>query len=107
MDIVWSDSAWDDLQAIVLYIARDSWSYGEDFGSALHDKGGSLATYPERGRIVPEFADPMIRELFHHPYRILYRLEPERVIMIAVIHGSPDLSALWHREGRGDPHSIT
>ena len=107
MDVVWSDSAWDDLQAIVLYIARDSARYAEDFGGALHDKGGSLSSFPERGRIVPEFADPSLRELFHHPYRILYRTEPGRVVVIAIIHGSRDLSALWQSEGRGDPHSIT
>jgi toxin ParE1/3/4 len=107
LDVVWSDSAWDDLQAIVLFIARDSARYAEDFGGALHDKGGSLSAFPERGRIIPEFADPALRELFHHPYRILYRVEVERVIVIAVIHGSRDLTALWSREGRGDPHSIT
>ena len=107
MDVFWSEAAYEDLAAIVLYIARDSHGYAKDFGHALHERGGSLTTFPAMGRIVPEFSDPTIREIFHHPYRLLYRLESQRVVVIAVIHGSRDLSALWQREGRGDPHSIT
>jgi plasmid stabilization system protein ParE len=40
------------------------------------------------GRIVPEIGDAAIRERFVYSYRIIYRVENERVLIAAVIHGS-------------------
>jgi plasmid stabilization system protein ParE len=33
-----------------------------------------LAPFPESGRTVPEFEDPLVREVVLAPYRIVYRL---------------------------------
>jgi plasmid stabilization system protein ParE len=38
--------------------------------------------------MVPEIGDPAIRERFAYNFRIIYRLEAERVLVAAVIHGS-------------------
>jgi plasmid stabilization system protein ParE len=59
----------------------------------------TLARFPNLGRVVPEYADPAVRELIVAPWRLLYRYDPEidRVRVIAVIHGSrllPPLSDL-------------
>jgi toxin ParE1/3/4 len=40
------------------------------------------------GRIVPEIGGRSIRERFVYSYRIIYRLEAERILVAAVIHGS-------------------
>jgi hypothetical protein len=54
----------------------------------------------ERGRIVPEFADPTIRELIVRSYRLIYRVSDEDVSIIGFIHGARDLPTLWQREIR-------
>ena len=48
-----------------------------------------------RGRQVPEAEGQIdVRELLFQSYRILYRAEAQRVVILAVIHGSRDLSQL-------------
>jgi len=39
------------------------------------------------GRVVPEFGDENIREVFAYSYRIIYRVEGETVTIAAVAHG--------------------
>jgi len=39
------------------------------------------------GRVVPEMGDESIRERFIYSYRLVYRIEPERILVVAVIHG--------------------
>ena len=39
------------------------------------------------GRIVPEVGDETIRERFVYSYRLVYRIEPDRILVVAVIHG--------------------
>jgi plasmid stabilization system protein ParE len=47
-----------------------------------------LADQPRFGAEVPEYADETVREVFHHPFRILYRVEEQKVQVIAVIHAA-------------------
>ena len=44
----------------------------------------TLRDHPEKGRIVPEFDQPTLRELIHPPFRIVYRLERPRVSVVRV-----------------------
>jgi toxin ParE1/3/4 len=46
-----------------------------------------LSTFPMSGRVVPEFGDDNIREVFAYSYRIIYRVEGETVTIAAVVHG--------------------
>ncbi len=43
-----------------------------------------LAEFPESGRVVPEFDTLRLRELIHPPFRIVYRLDSDRVRVIRV-----------------------
>lgn len=36
---------------------------------------------------MPEFGDENIRELLIYSYRIIYRLQQDEVLIVAVIHG--------------------
>jgi len=44
----------------------------------------ALADHPDMGRVVPEFDQPILRELIHPPFRIVYRRNPERVRIVRV-----------------------
>jgi toxin ParE1/3/4 len=47
----------------------------------------SLARFPRLGPQVPEYEDESIRELFEHPYRIIYRIHQGRIQILSVVHG--------------------
>ncbi len=57
----------------------------------------SIPDHPELGRVVPEIRNPDYRERFVHKYRIIYRVEPKRILIAAVIHGSRQLEPLVER----------
>ncbi|MBE0598174.1 MAG: type II toxin-antitoxin system RelE/ParE family toxin [Desulfuromonadales bacterium] len=43
-----------------------------------------LSRFPDRGRVVPEFNQPLLRELIHPPFRIVYRRDAARVRIVRV-----------------------
>ena len=43
------------------------------------------------GRVVPEYDREDLRELIFHNYRIIYKVEPERVAIATIVHASRDL----------------
>lgn len=45
-----------------------------------------LGALPERGRVVPEFGDAMLRECVVRPYRVITRLGDSQVEVLAVVH---------------------
>jgi plasmid stabilization system protein ParE len=86
--VVWTDPAWDDLEAAANYIARDSEHYAAAFVQEVRDAAGSLSAMAERGLVVPELRDTSIRELLVRPYRLIYRLHPHEVTILAIVHGA-------------------
>jgi len=86
--VEWTDPAWDDLAGIAEYIARDSEYYAAAFVQEIKEAAASLAEFAERGQIVPEFADPSIRELLVKSYRLVYRVLEKRVVILTLIHGA-------------------
>lgn len=92
--IIWSEQARDDLQALVLFIAQDNPSIAETFGFRLMSKVDALAQFPQLGRVVPEEDDETIRELVLRPYRIIYKVLAEKQIVA--------IARIWHG-ARGEP----
>ena len=90
----WSPEAVEDVEAIALYIERDSNYYAQAVVSRIVSLTDSISDHPELGRVVPEIQNPDYRERFVHKYRIIYRVESERILIIAVIHGSRQLEPL-------------
>ncbi len=43
-----------------------------------------LGRFPDRGRVVPEFNQPFLREFIHPPFRIVYRRDAARVRIVRV-----------------------
>ena len=94
--IIWSAQARDDLQAVVLFIARDNPPVAESFGYQLMSKVDLLMQFPLLGRIVPEENDETIREIIFRPYRIIYKVLTEKQVIGIVrvwygARGEPDI----------------
>jgi plasmid stabilization system protein ParE len=104
--VVWTEIAWSDLEAAADHIAKDSPNYAAAFVREVRDAARSLAYLPERGRVVPEFDDLAIRELFVRSYRLVYQVAKETVRIVGFIHGARDLEALWEREDRPGPRDV-
>jgi toxin ParE1/3/4 len=86
-EVRWSPEATEDLEAIAEYIARDSGYYARAVVSEMLSASRNVSEFPLIGRIVPEIGDENIRERFVYSYRLIYRIEPKRILIVAVIHG--------------------
>ena len=88
MIITWSQEASENLIDIEEFIARDSLERAARFVDALIDHAEAILTgNPSSGRTVPETGNPDIRELIYRGYRIVYRLNGDRVEILTVFEG--------------------
>ncbi len=101
MKVVWSEAALVDLRAVRDYIGEGAPVTADRFLERLIAAVDVLETFPQIGRLVPEVGLPDIREIVHQKYRLIYRLEENRVVILSVILGSRDLDRLgpmpWDR----------
>jgi toxin ParE1/3/4 len=88
-EIIWSSAAQADIAEIAAYLERvSSVATASSVVSAIRAAAMRQAEFPYAARIVPEFQDPSRRETFVYRYRIIYRVEPEKITVLRVVHGS-------------------
>jgi addiction module RelE/StbE family toxin len=88
MRIVWTEKAEKQLDQIFDYIASDSSLYAHRTVGQIIEEAESISPHPRKGRKVPEYKRKDIREVFHHPYRIIYLLKDDVIEILSVIHGA-------------------
>lgn len=88
MIVEWSERAAAQLQAIRDYLARSSPGYAQALAERIIQRTEVLEDLPLLGPEVMEYGEESLRELFEHPYRILYRVAAEQVQIIAVVHAA-------------------
>jgi plasmid stabilization system protein ParE len=86
--VIISPRAVQDLEEIVRYISIDNPQVARRFGDKLICAAESLAQFPERGRIVPEFSDGVTREIIVYPYRVVYRHDKDK--------NTVGIARFWH-----------
>jgi toxin ParE1/3/4 len=95
----WSNAAQHDLADIVDYIADDSEINAEGVLARLQEQSESLAHFAERARRIPELRgrkrgqQPDWRELVVRPWRIVFAIEGDAVLVLAVVDGRRDFRA--------------
>jgi toxin ParE1/3/4 len=94
MKVVWSQSATEHLVDIYTYIARDSEKYALRMIDRITARSKQIGYAPESGQIVTEYDHPQVREVIEGSYRVIYRVESNRVVVVAVIHGARVLPSL-------------
>ena len=87
LEVKWSPEATEDLESIAEYIARDSEFYARAIVTEILSVSRNIREFPLIGRVVPEIGDERTRERFIYSYRLVYQIEPERILIVAVIHG--------------------
>lgn len=83
-----------DLETIGDYIARDNPARALTFLHELRSKCLGLADMPERFPLVPRYEAAGVRQRVHGDYLIFYRIEAEKVIIIHILHGARNYSAI-------------
>ena len=91
-EVVWSESALASLREAIEYIAKDSPSYAAGLAVRADAAAISLRELPHRGRVVPEYRDPDVREIpVRKSHRLIYKIESPMVRIIAFVHTARDL----------------
>jgi toxin ParE1/3/4 len=90
MRVIWTEKAEKQLDQIFSYIATDSALYAYRTLEKIIEHAEIIVIHPRKGRKVPEYERDDIREVFHHPYRIIYLINDQenRIENLSVIHGS-------------------
>lgn len=77
-----------DIQEITEYIARQNIQNAVRFADELLEVCCSIPDFPERGRIVPEVGQPLIREIIHKNYRIVYTVRQGKVYILQIFNAA-------------------
>jgi len=94
MKVFWTEAALRHLAQIHDYIAQDSLRYAVAMIDRITRRSQQCGTFPMMAGKVPEYDRDDVREVLEYPYRIIYRVLPERVDILTVIHGArrlPDI----------------
>lgn len=85
--VIWRWQARTDIAAIREYVARESPANAKKVVAAIEQAADRLVEFPHAARMIPEFQDPDRRETFVYQYRLMYRIEPDRIRILRVVHG--------------------
>jgi len=92
--IVWSQTAVEDLREIVKFIALDDATAAASLAERILTRIERAAELPFCNRAVPERAERSVREVILKPYRIVYQVDDRR--------GAIHILRVWHA-ARGAP----
>jgi len=82
--IVWSPLSYERLENIYEFISDKDTVAAKKLINRIFERVESISKYPERGRKVPEINRNEIREIFESEYRIIYKIEPKKIIILTI-----------------------
>ncbi len=92
MRVVWTQETLDKLSDIEDFISQDSPQRAAKFVNYLIQRGEGVSKNPRIGRIVPEISNPNIREVIAKKYRIVYKIQENKIEILTVFEGHKLLS---------------
>ena len=85
IEITFADSALGDLEDVLDYYREQQVPHvGEKLVGNVIKYVELLAEHPDMGRIVPEFNLEYLRELIQPPFRIVYRRNQNKVLIVRI-----------------------
>jgi plasmid stabilization system protein ParE len=88
MNVHWTAAALANLRAIEATIGQHSERYARGMVERIFARTAALADLPLLGAVVPEYGEEDLRELFEHPYRIVYRVLTDQLDVVAIVHAA-------------------
>jgi toxin ParE1/3/4 len=86
--IKWTRGSTEDLRQIKQYIGHDAPDTAELFVKRLIASTHRLASFPLSGSVIKGFLRFEAREILHGNYRVIYRVDGDRVLILSVFHAS-------------------
>ncbi|ADK82554.1 type II toxin-antitoxin system RelE/ParE family toxin [Sediminispirochaeta smaragdinae] len=89
-EVIWTEPVLKDLNEIIEYISFDSVPTAIKQYERIKETAGKLELCSEQGRIIPELQNENIvkyREMIIRPWRLMYRMEGKKVLILALIDG--------------------
>jgi len=99
-EIIWTEPALQELDAIAEYIALDNPAAASRLVQEVFAKATRLEEFPQSGRIPPELPNSVYRELVMPPCRIFYREDGGRVLILYVMREERQLRAYMLGDNR-------
>ena len=84
--LIWTLGAINDLDSIGEYISIDSEIAAKKFVKEIIAKADALAIQPLKGRPIPERIPGEYRQILHKSYRIIYKVENEKIYVSSIYH---------------------
>ena len=94
MIVVITAEAEADLESIGDHIAKDNPARAASFIRELRGQCTELADIPHAFPLVPRYEHYGIRRRVHGNYLIFYRLDPDSLIVLHVLHGMMDYASI-------------
>jgi toxin ParE1/3/4 len=85
VEIVWSEPALSDLDAIADYIALENPAAASELIRRIVEHVGQLADHPESGSRPQELKRSRYRQIVEPPCRVFYRYDGHRVFVLHVM----------------------
>jgi toxin ParE1/3/4 len=86
--IIWDPVALDHLHGIAAYIAKDSPAAARRLVQRIFDRVERLEKFPLSGGYIAEDDRKIYREIIQGNYRVIYRVEEGKVLIVAVYHAA-------------------
>ena len=90
-----TEEADNDLIELWLHISQDDLDVADRLLANFVKKFELLAAQPRMGRLRPEFATHL-RSFIEGRYVIFYRLVPDGIEIVRIIHGARDMGTIFH-----------
>lgn len=92
MKVIWAPLAEERAKEIARFIGQESREAARLWLIDVFGAVERLEQFPHSGRKVPEIQRADIREIIQGKYRIIYRLESDRISILTVQHGRQSLA---------------
>lgn len=89
--ILWTGPALADLVEIREWVERDSPDAARRLAARIRERVNDLAVFPSSGRVVPEIGIERYREVIVRPYRVIYEIRENDLVILRVRHSRRDL----------------
>jgi plasmid stabilization system protein ParE len=87
VEVVWTEPALSDLDAIADYIALDKPAAARELVQRVFAHVEQLITHPDSGSRPPELRDSRYRQIIEAPCRIFYRRDGSTIYILYMMRG--------------------
>lgn len=96
-NIIFTESALNDLEEIILYIAKDSKENALKFHDKIIESTNKLEIFPKLGLLVPDkkMSSSGFRMLVVDKYLLFYKVYHDEIGILRILHGSRDYPKLF------------